>query len=98
MTLVVAVKPDCDGCRDFVEGNLDDLWNVDVIVVTAGPHDEWLAEHRSVVISPSTFEELQILSAPFYVLIDASRARVVAEGSVFSAGQVAHEIEAFLTT
>ncbi len=95
---MIAVKPDCDGCRDFVESNLDDLSNVDVIVVTAEPHDEWRGAHRAVVVSPETFKELQIPSAPFYVLIDASRSLVVAEGSVFSPAQVAEEIAAFLTT
>ena len=97
-TLVVAVKPDCDGCRDFVEGNLDDLSHVDVIVVSAELHDEWRAKHRAVVVSPETLEALQIRSAPFYVLIDGSRSLVVSEGSVFNPAQVAQEIAEYLTS
>ncbi|MGC2168306.1 MAG: hypothetical protein WA580_04310 [Acidimicrobiales bacterium] len=97
LTLVVAVKPDCDGCHDFVEGNLDDLSHVDVVVLSAEAHDEWRAERRAVVVSPASLEELQIVSAPFYVLIDASRGRVVGEGSVFSPIQVAQEIALFFT-
>ena len=73
LTLVVAVKPDCDGCRDFVEGNLDDLSNVDVIVVTAAaPRRVARRTSRGSGLSGDV-EELQIRSAPFYVLIDASR-------------------------
>jgi hypothetical protein len=51
-----------------------------------------------VVVSPATLEVLEILSAPFYVLIDGVQSRVVSEGSVFSPSQVAQEIAAFLTT
>jgi hypothetical protein len=98
MTVVVAVKPDCDGCRDFVEGNLDDLSHVDVIVVSAESNEDWRAQQRAVVVSPATLEVLEILSAPFYVLIDGVQSRVVSEGSVFSPSQVAKEIAAFLTT
>ncbi|MGC2486910.1 MAG: hypothetical protein WA359_11780 [Acidimicrobiales bacterium] len=98
VTLVVAVKPECDGCRDFVEGNLEELSHVDVIVVSAEPHDEWRAQRRAVVVSPESFEALEIPSAPFYVLVDATHARVVGEGTLFSPAQVAQEIAGFLTT
>jgi hypothetical protein len=91
---VVAVKPDCDGCRDFVEGKLDELSHVDVIVVSAAPDDEWGADGRDVVVSPESLEVLQIPSAPFYVLVKGGR--VVSEGSVFSPAQVFQEIAAFL--
>ena len=97
-TLVVAVKANCDGCRDFVEGNLDEISRVDVVVLSAEPDEEWRAQGRPVVISPQSLEDLQIPSAPFYVLVDASRGMVVSEGSVFSAAQVAQEISAFLAT
>jgi hypothetical protein len=97
LTLVVAVKPECDGCSDFVEGKLGDLSHVDVVVISAEANDAWRAEHREVVISPLSFEQLQILAAPFYVLIDAPQGRVVSEGSVFSPSQVAQEIASFFT-
>ncbi len=97
LTLVVAVKPDCDGCSDFVEGKLDALSDVDVVVISAEASDGWRAERRAVVVSPASFEQLHILAAPFYVLIDAERGRVVGEGSVFNVSQVAAEIASFST-
>ena len=96
LTLVVAVKPQCDGCRDFIEGDLDDLDNVDVVIVCAVFDDEWRGARQHVVVSPETLSELDIRSAPFYVLIDATRQRVVSEGIVFAPAQVADEISPFL--
>jgi len=96
LTLVVAVKPQCDGCRDFIDGDLDELDDVDVVIVSGMPDDEWHGARQRVVVSPETLNELGIRSAPFYVLIDASRQRVVSEGIVFAPAQVADEISPFL--
>lgn len=96
LTLVVAVKPQCDGCRDFIDGDLDELDEVDVVIVSATFDDEWRGARQGVVISPETLSLLDIRSAPFYVLIDASRERVVSEGIVFGPAQVADEISPFL--
>jgi hypothetical protein len=94
-TLVVAVKPHCDGCRAFLEDSLDGLSTLDVVFVSATDDEEWRSSRHPVLIAPNVLEELEIRSAPFYVLIDASSARVVAEGSLFSPTQVAQEIAAF---
>jgi hypothetical protein len=99
-TLVVAVKPHCDGCHSFVHGDAASLEGVDVLIVSAraSDDDEWDAAARDVVISPQLLEELQIRSAPHYVVIDPTVSRVVAEGVPFSPAQVANEIVAFLNT
>ena len=94
LTLVVAVKPGCDGCRDFVEGEHGLGGFLSVVVVAALDDPAWRA--RDVVVSPGLWRDLEIRSAPFYVVIDPTRALVVAEGSVFSGAQVAQEIANFL--
>jgi hypothetical protein len=96
LTLVVAVKSRCDGCRDFVDSDLTELDDVDVVIVCTARDDEWHGARQHVVISPETLSELDIRSAPFYVLIDATRQRVVSEGVVFGPAQVADEISPFL--
>lgn len=96
LTLVVAVKPQCGGCRDFIDGDLTELDDVDVVIVCAALDDEWHGARQHVVVSPETLSELDIRSAPFYVLIDATRQRVISEGIVFAAAQVADEISPFL--
>jgi hypothetical protein len=98
MTLVVAVKPDCDGCRDFLRGDLKELSNLDVVVISAVSSDEWVDVANDVLIAPELLKELDIRSAPFYLLIDPSSARVVTEGVVFGPSQVAAEIAGALPT
>jgi hypothetical protein len=95
-TLVVAVKPNCDGCRTFLEGDLDAFRDIDVVFVSVSNDDEWRVSSHEVLIAPAVFVALEIRSAPFYVLIDAQSSRVVAEGSLFSPTQVAAEIAVFL--
>lgn len=92
MTLVVAVKPDCYGCREFVRGDLGALDAVEVVIVSAAPSEEWRDAPREVVIAPESMKDLEISSAPFYVLVDPRRQRVVREGVVFGPSQVAAEI------
>ena len=97
-TLVVAVKPDCDGCRDFLFSDLHELSDVDVVVVSAVSSDEWADTPNDVLIAPELMNELDIRSAPFYVLIDPNSLRVVTEGVVFGPSQVAAEIADSLTS
>lgn len=92
MTLVVAVKPDCDGCRDFLRGDLQEFPDVDVVIVSAFSSDGWMDAANEVLIAPELMKELDIRSAPFYVLIDPLSLRVVTEGVVFGPSQVAAEI------
>lgn len=97
-TLVVAIKPDCDGCRDFVDGELVEFEGVPVVLVSAtNGNDEWQHARRVVLVAPELLDELEIRSAPFYVLIDPENRRVLCEGSLFSAAQVASEIASSLS-
>jgi hypothetical protein len=97
MTLIVAVKPNCDGCHDFVDGELSELDDIDVVIVSAIADDEWRNARQEVIVSPETLSALEVRSAPFYVLIDVTRQRVVTEGVVFTPAQVAAEIASFLS-
>lgn len=96
-TLVVAVKPNCDGCRDFIEGDLSALEAVELVVVARTRDDEWSGARREVWLAPELMDALLITAPPFYVLIDPGSRRVVAEGAVFDAAQVASEISSYLT-
>jgi len=98
-TLIVAIKPSCDGCRDFLFSPLDELGHVTTIVVSREENeiDEWVGAVRTVVVAPTLLDELDITWPPFYVLIDPQRQLVVTEGVVFAAAQVAAEIAPYLT-
>lgn len=99
MTLIVAIKSSCDGCRDFVHAPLDELKNVSVIVLSATPdlHNEWIEAAQPVLIAPEFLAALHVDAPPFYVLVDPVAKRVVSEGVVFSPAQVAAEIAPYLS-
>jgi hypothetical protein len=94
-TLIVAVKPHCDGCREFVHSSLLELDGLRVVVVSATPDTggEWVGAVQPVMVAPNVLEALDIRDPPFYVLIDPTTHRVVLEGVVFGPSQVAAEIE-----
>jgi len=96
-TLVVAIKPDCDGCRAFIDSDLDEL-PVRVLVVSADDDraGEWVDAVQPVFVSPEAFRLLDIRWPPFYVLIDPLARRVLTEGVLFGPSQVAAEIASFL--
>ncbi len=96
-TLVVAVKANCDGCRGFVEGDLSAFEGVELVIVARTRDEEWDDVTREVWSAPDLMDALSITSPPFYVLIDAGSRRVVAEGTVFDAAQVASEIATHLS-
>jgi hypothetical protein len=98
LTLVVAVKAGCDGCRDFLFSDLHELAGVTVVVASASDDGaaEWSGAARPVVVAPQLLAALDVRWPPFYVLVDPDGPRVVAEGVVFSAAQVAKEIESLL--
>ena len=97
LTLIVAVKPHCDGCNDFIHGGLHELANVRVIVVSATSGDEeWQNARQRVLVAPEFMDELAIRSAPYYVLIDPAVSKAIGEGVLFSPAQVASEIAPFL--
>jgi hypothetical protein len=94
-TLVVAIKPHCDGCREFVHSPLKEFDGLRVIVVSAASDTdgEWDDALQPVLVAPEVFDALDIKSPPFYVLIDPTTHRVVLEGVVFGPSQVAEELE-----
>ncbi len=97
VTLVAAVKPNCDGCREFLGGDLGELDHVDVVLVSATDGDgEWRGVRREILVAPELLSDLGIRSAPYYVLLDPSRSLVVAEGALMSPAQVAKEIERYV--
>jgi hypothetical protein len=97
LTLVVAIKSHCDGCREFINADLEEL-RVPVVVVSAEEDEsfEWRDARHPVFVSPEAFRLLDVRWPPFYVLIDPLNHRVVTEGVLFGPGQVAAEIAPFL--
>ncbi len=97
MTLVVAIKPHCDGCREFLNEDSGEI-PVPILVISADEDEscEWRDARRPVLVAPEAFGLLDIRWPPFYVLIDPSTRRVVCEGVLFGSAQVATEIAAFL--
>jgi hypothetical protein len=97
VTLVVAIKTHCDGCREFIDADLDEL-HVAVLVIGAADDEssEWRDARQPVLVSPDAFRLLDVRSAPFYVLIDPVAGRVVTEGVLFGPSQVANEIAPYL--
>jgi hypothetical protein len=96
-SLVIVVKSDCDGCRAMLESDLEELAGFDVVVVSAAPDlkGEWALARQRVVVAPRLLEELDVRSAPFYVLLDGPAGRVLSEGVVFGPSQVAAEVASF---
>ena len=98
LTLVVAIKPSCTGCRDFVFAPLDEMGHVAIVVISASPEveGEWRGAARPIIVAPSLFAALDIRSPPWYVLVDPGTGRVVTEGAVLAPSQVALEIAPYL--
>ena len=98
VTLVVAIKSNCDGCREFLHADLEEF-SVPVLVVSAeeDPSSEWRGARRPVLVSPEAIRLLDVKWPPFYVLVDPVARRVLTEGVLFGAAQVAAEIAPFLS-
>jgi hypothetical protein len=96
-TLVVAIKPHCDGCREFINADLDEL-HVPVLVVSAEDDEtaEWRDARQPVFVSPEALRLLDVRWPPFYVLVDPHSRRVVTEGVLFGPSQVASEIAPYI--
>jgi hypothetical protein len=99
LTLVVAIKPECDGCRDFVESALNEFRDLDVVLVASRDemNDEWRHARHEIIVAPDFLVELDVRWPPFYVLLDATTRRVLVEGVVFGPAQVAEEIRPYVT-
>jgi len=97
VTLVVAIKSDCDGCREFINADLNEL-HLPVVVVSASDDEssEWKGARQPVFVSPEAFRLLGVRWPPFYVLIDPLEHRVLTEGVLFGPEQVAAEIARYL--
>jgi hypothetical protein len=96
-TLIVAIKSDCDGCREFLASELDEL-RVPTLVVSANDDGraEWTDAVQPVFVSPDAFRLLDVRWPPFYVLIDPVARQVLTEGVLFGPAQVAAEIAGYL--
>ena len=94
-TLIVAIKPRCDGCRDFIHSPLTEFEGLRVVVVSAtrATNGEWDDALQTVVVAPEFLSALDVRWPPCYVLVDPQTHRVVLEGVVFGPSQVAQEIE-----
>jgi hypothetical protein len=98
LTLVVAVKEDCQGCRQVLESGVGDFGEVATLLVsrTAGSESWWATTVHPLIIAPALLDALDIRWPPSYVLIDPVTQRVVTEGVVFGPEQVRREIEPFV--
>lgn len=98
ITLVVAIKEDCLGCRSVLESPTDVFGHVATLIVAARPSPEpwWTTTRHRVIVSEQLLRDLDVRFPPFYVLIDANRERVLTEGVVFGPEQVREELSAFL--
>jgi hypothetical protein len=92
-TLLVVVKPGCDGCRPFVLDELVELEGVPLVVLSpvAAPPDEWARARREILVAPEALAALEVRFPPVYLLVDPARG-VLAEGTLFDPAQVAAEI------
>jgi hypothetical protein len=97
VTLVVTIKSNCDGCRTFIENDLEPL-GVPVLVVSAVEDEssEWRGARQPVFVSPDALRRLDVKWPPFYVLIDPVEAKVLTEGVLFGVEQVASEIAPYV--
>jgi len=100
LTLIVAVKQSCDGCRDFIFSELNELSDVAVLILSAtgDENGEWNESRQQVIVAPEVLKELDIRWPPFYVLIDPEQRLMVTEGVVFAPAQVAKEISSYLSS
>lgn len=95
-TIVLAVKPDCDGCREFLTGPLLEFEGLDVVLVSVTPFEEGVSTSQRFIVAPEWMRQARIVSAPSYTVVDPSDSRVVSEGVAFSVSQVAAEIAPYL--
>ena len=95
-TIVIAVKPNCDGCREFLDGPPFAFDDLDVVLISATPFGEDAVAGR-VVVAPEWMAQARIVAAPSYTLIDPSNGGVVTEGVAFAPSQVATEIGPYLS-
>ncbi len=97
-TLIVALKQDCDGCRNFSDGALDELAQWPVVLVTKEPDAlrSFEGDCHEVFAASELLEALEVRWPPFYLLVAPGPGRVLTEGVAFDPAQVASEIRSSL--
>lgn len=93
---MLAVKPDCDGCREFLIESPPEFEGLDLVLVSATPFTSTVAPAQPIVIAPEWMVRAGIVAAPSYTVIDPSLGLVVTEGVAFTPSQVAAEIAPYL--
>jgi hypothetical protein len=98
VTLVVALKPECDGCRLFAESNLEEFSGLNVVLVSAEGerNNEWCDVDHEIIVAPELLDQLDVRWPPYYALIDSRTSSVLVEGVVFGPRQVADEIRSYV--
>lgn len=98
LTLLIVIKTNCDGCRDFLFSDLASFADIDVLFISAtdDTHDEWVDAPRPVLVAPDVLLALEVRWPPFYVLVDPIAGLVRTEGVLFGPSQVAMEIASFM--
>ena len=89
----MVVKDQCTGCEEFIEAR--GVIPINLVIITESPA---ASEKYQVLLAPAFITELDARFAPVYLLVSGSPLRVLAEGTVFSAEQVAGEIAPFLNS
>lgn len=97
MTLVVAVKADCDACAEVLEAGVDDFGGFEGLVVAREVRA--LSGEGTVdrLASNALFDAVDLRFPPCYALIDAGRAMVVAEGALYSLAHAVTEARRQIT-
>lgn len=89
-TLIVAVKPNCDGCQHFLNHPGDSFAGWHLLVITK---DQFVSNAAQPLWrSDELFNALEISAAPFYVALDGHPLEIVGEGVVFAPEQVESEL------
>lgn len=98
LTVLVAVKTNCDGCRPFYRSALETLDGLAVVVASHDDpaHADYDNAVRPVMRAPALLDALDVRWPPFYVVVAPDPPRVIVEGVAFSPDQVADEISSRL--
>ena len=98
LTLILAIKEDCLGCRSVLDAPSNSFGDVATMIVAARGATEpgWETTSHRLLISEDLLQQLDVRHPPLYILIDPQNERVVTEGVIFGPSQVRDEIAQFL--
>ena len=101
LTLLLFLSTTCEGCRDLWTGSAALVSpSLAGVFVTKGPGSEDpervcnLAGEAFVVMSDQAWDDYQVPTGPFFVLVDGRRGRVATEGVALSFPSVLRATEA----